>query len=109
MIHSGSRKKQDNLTMLAENVQPRPATPTLQGPSTAPVVPILLKFWLNTRNSPLNSQKVSNLYAQQFSSGNQKPSWQNLPPPPARNRIMLSGLVSLDAAHRTRVLGLFGS
>ena len=52
----GSRKKQENLTMPAENVPPRPGTPTLQGPtpSTAPAGLILLKFWLKTRKSILN-------------------------------------------------------
>ena len=54
MIHSGSRKKQENLTMPAEKVLPRPGAPTLQGPCTAPVGPILLKFWLKTRKSILN-------------------------------------------------------
>ena len=56
MIHIGSRKKQENLTIPAENVPPRPGTPTLQGPtpSTAPAGPILLKFWLKTRKSILN-------------------------------------------------------
>ena len=56
MIHIGSRKKQENLTIPAENVPPKPGTPTLQGPtpSTAPAGPILLKFWLKTRKSILN-------------------------------------------------------
>ena len=54
MIHIGSRKKQENLTIPTENVLPRPSTHTLWGPSTAPVGPILLKFWLKTRKTMLN-------------------------------------------------------
>ena len=54
MIHIGSWKKQENLTILAENVLPRPVSPNLQGLSTAPDGPILLKFWLKTRKSILN-------------------------------------------------------
>ena len=36
-------KAAKNLTISAENVHPRPATPTLQGLNTAPAEPILLK------------------------------------------------------------------
>ena len=49
-----AEKKQENLTIQAEKVLPRPPPPTLQGPSTAPAGPILLKFWLKTRKSILN-------------------------------------------------------
>ena len=49
MIHSGSRKKQENVTIPAENIQPRPASPNLQATSTAPAGPISFKFWLKTR------------------------------------------------------------
>ena len=58
-----SRKKQENLTIPAENSLPRPRTPFLQSPSTAPVGPILLKFWLKTRKLILNSHKVFNPHA----------------------------------------------
>ena len=68
MIHSGSRKKPENLTNPAKNVLPRPGTPNLQGSNTAPAGPILLKFWVKTRKSILNSQKVSNPYTETFRS-----------------------------------------
>ena len=55
MIHSGSRKKQENLTIPAENVLPRPAPPPiLPGLNTIPAGAILLKFWLKTQKSILN-------------------------------------------------------
>ena len=44
-----SRKKQENLTIPAENFQPRPPSPKLQGPNNAPAGTILLKRWLKTR------------------------------------------------------------
>ena len=52
MIDSGSRKKQEQNP--AENILPKPGTPTLQRPRTAPAGPILLKFWLKAWKSIMN-------------------------------------------------------
>ena len=54
-----ARKSHNRGQHPAENVPPRPGTPTLQGPtpSTAPAGPIWLKFWLMTRKSILNKVK----------------------------------------------------
>ena len=54
MLHSGSREKQENITMPAENIPPGLGTSTSQGSSSAPAGPISLKFWLKTRKSILN-------------------------------------------------------
>ena len=40
--------------MQAKNFLPRPGTPNLQGPGTAPAEQIFLKFWLKKRKSILN-------------------------------------------------------
>ena len=89
MIHSGSWKKQENLTIPAENVLPRPAPPTLQGPSTAPAGSILLKFWLKTQKSILTKvTKFQITTPNRLGARIEKPSGGGgAESAPARNRV----------------------
>ena len=94
-IHSGSRKKPDNLTIPAENVLPRPGTPRRL---------CLTDFaHILTEDAETNSEKsreVSNPYVKPFRSynrkntGRQKPA---APPPPplARNSQTCSTLLTM--------------
>ena len=62
-------------------------TPTLQGPSTAPAGPMLLKFWLKTRKSIMNKvTKFQIRTPNDLGARIEKPlGGQNLSP--ARNRV----------------------
>ena len=53
MLHSGSRKKQENLTIPAKNVLPRPAPPLYKVLAT-PLPDRYVQIWLKTRKSILN-------------------------------------------------------
>ena len=81
MIHSGSRTKQENITIPAENVLPKPGTSNLQGSSTAPAGPILVKFWLKTRKSILNKvTKFQIPTPNRLAAAIEKPSWAESAP-----------------------------
>ena len=61
MIHSGSRKKQENLTIPAKKRPAQTAPHTLQDPSTAPAGPIFAQIL--AQDAEINSEqshKVSN-------------------------------------------------
>ena len=70
----------------SQNVLPKPGSPNLQGPSTAPAGPILLKFWLKTWKSILNKvTKFQIPTPNRLAAAIEKPSWAESAP--VRNRV----------------------
>ena len=96
MIHIGSRKKKENLTILAENVLPRQAPPFYKVLAPPLLDRVFLNFGSRRRNQLwTKSQSFKSLRQNRLGARIDKPPGsESAPPPPARNRVSSEPLLA---------------